>query len=104
MIKHEVLISVLRFYESDEPNEYEDYVAVCNLVWESKNTVWIKGLHGNMKRKNWRKLLKFLDNHKIETLKIIRAPHHKLPLADYLNDHYAEIKVSKLTNRFLKET
>jgi hypothetical protein len=103
MLRHEFLITLLRFYKEDKPSNYADYSAVCNLVWETPTTIWLKGFHGDMTRKNFRELLDFLVDNKIEIVKAFRSPKHILPLAVEKEGGYFEIKVRDLVNRFTKK-
>lgn len=101
MLRHNVTTSILRFYESDEPSDFEEYCAVCSVIWESDDTIWLQGFHGQVTRKHLRKLLKFFVDNKIKTVKAYRAPKHLLPLSKQVQDHF-EINVKELIDRFMK--
>lgn len=103
MLRHELTMSILRFYEEDNPTDFADYCAVCNVVWETEEVIWLKGFHGNMTRKNFRELLNWLQVNEIKRVKAYRSPNHVLPLAKQTADGYFEIKVDDLVKRFVKE-
>lgn len=100
MIRHSKLTSLLRFYDCDESDDpFLPYVAVCNIIWESAQTVWVQGMHGKLSRKLLREFLKFCVDNQIITVKAFRAPNHLLPLMHEVDDHY-EITVDDLVKRF----
>lgn len=103
MLRHETVMSILRFYKEEVPSNYADYCAVCNVVWETEEVIWLKGFHGEMQRKHFRHLLKWLIDNKIKSVKAYRSPKHILPLAVDHPGGYFEIRVQDLIDRFVKE-
>lgn len=93
MIRHEPLASILRFYPHDTVDPLADFTASCTLVYESSSTVWIKGLVGNLSRKNLRELLRFFLDNKIDMVKTIRA-NGSLPYATKIEGKYCEIDIA----------
>lgn len=102
MLKHEVLVSLLRFYNSTIPEEYEDYCGVCTLSWESSDTVWINGLNGTITLKHWYALIEFCEEKGIKVIKAHRSPRHRLPFAKMLNSNYYVVLVEDLIQRYNK--
>lgn len=100
MLRHNVVTSILRFYNNEHPADFEDYVAVCSLLWESKDTIWIHGFHGNVNRKHLRTLLKFFIDNDVKIVKAKRSPFRVLPLSNNKGDHH-EIVVDDLIKRFV---
>lgn len=101
MIRNDHLISILRFYNQENPSDYEDYCAVCTLTWESKDVIWINGLHGVLKPRHWYKLIEFLVKNNIKVIKATRSPNHKLPFVSKQNGTYCEILVQDLVDKYL---
>lgn len=100
MIRHKNVVTMLRFYEIDpEPNESPPYDAVCTLVWENDNTIWIQGLHGKLTRKLLREFLKFCYKNDVHKIKAYRSLGHSLPLMIEVDNHL-EISVESLVERF----
>ena len=102
MIRNDPLVSIVRFYDVEEPADYEDYCGVCTLTYESKEAVWINGLHGNLKFRHWYKLIELLDSQNIKVIKATRAPKHKLPFVHLQQGTYCEILVQDLMQRYLR--
>ena len=102
MLKHEILVSLLRFYDNTIPEEYEDYCGVCTLSWESKDTVWINGLNGSITLKHWYSFIDFCIDSGIKIIKAHRAPRHRLPFAKVLNGNYYVVLVDDLVQRYNK--
>lgn len=102
MLRHTLTTSMLRFYENENPSEYEDYCAICSLIWESKDVVWLVGFKGNVTRKHLRQLLKFLFDNNIKIVKAHRSPKHILPFGEEVNG-YLQIEVDNLVKRFMKK-
>lgn len=98
MIRHEHTHTILRFYPEFTDDPYAPYVAVCTLVWETPQTVWIHGLHGTITRRSFRQLADFCVVHGITTVKAHRHPTRKLPCGVPVGDHI-EIRVADVVGR-----
>ena len=103
MLEHELTISILRFYKEETPNDNSDHCAVCTVMWESKDVIWLKGFNGSVQRKHLRCLLNWLIDNKVKLIKAHRSPKRVLPLAVENPSGYFEIKVQDLIDRFVKE-
>lgn len=101
MLRHSVTTSILRFYENENPSDFEDYIAVCYLVWETNDIVWIQGFHGDLTRKHLRLLLNFFVENNIKLVRAKRSPFRTLPLSRNMGSHH-EIFVQDLIDRFIK--
>jgi hypothetical protein len=101
MIRHEVQISTIRFYNEPTDDPFAQYDAICSLVWETPTVLWIKGLHGDLTRKTLRDLLSFLVENGIQTVKAHRSAGRTLPGLKTRNGQFAEVSVTDLANRFL---
>jgi hypothetical protein len=102
MIRHEVQVSSIRFYNTETDDPYAPYDAICSLTWESPSVIWIKGLHGELTRKTLRDLLGFLTTNNIQTVKAHRATGRTLPGLTVREGSFAEVSVSDLAKRFMK--
>ena len=102
MIRHEVQISTIRFYNTDSDDPFAPYDAICSLAWETPSTVWVKGLHGDLTRKTMKDLLKFFIDNGVHTLKAHRATGRTLPGLTVRDGTYAEVDVADLARRFLR--
>jgi len=100
MLKHEVLVSLIRFYNNEVPAEYEDYCGVCTLSWESIDTVWINGLNGTITLKHWYSFIDFCIENNIKIIKAHRAPRHRLPFSKSINSNYYILIVDDLVQRY----
>lgn len=103
MLVHEATSSLLRFYRQENPGYYDDYCAICTVIWENREVIWLVGFHGELQRKHFRRLLQWLIDNKIKLVKAYRSPKHILPLAVEHPGGYFEIKVQDLVDRFVKE-
>ena len=72
---------IARFYENDAADPMADYQLVCNLNWESRDTVWVHGLMGQGSRKLWRDFVQAMDAAGVQSIRATRAPGHLLPRA-----------------------
>jgi hypothetical protein len=102
MIHYSELVGTLRFYSEttgDPYGEMADYVAVGTVIFETADTIYLNGLHGEMTRAMQRELLDWLVGHGIKRVKAHRAPKRSLPFARRVDDH-EEIEVSDLVARF----
>lgn len=102
MIKEEIQLSILRFYDTETTDPYQPYIAICTVIWETKDIIWIKGLHGNLSRKLLRQLVQFLEEKNVRLIKTHRAASKTLPFISRREGEYAEILVSDLTRAFNK--
>lgn len=104
MIRHDSLISTVRFYDTETDDPFYPYVAICTIVWESPDVIWVKGLHGDLSRKLLREFLKFLVDSKIKTVKAHRANGKTLPFIVFRDNEYTEISVESLAKKFIKDS
>ena len=100
MLRLDPVTSIIRFYDTETPGDFEEYVAVCNVYWESKDTIWIHGFHGTVTRKHLRALLRFFIDYKIKTVKAKRSPFRSLPLSRKEGEMHV-IDVDELIKRFI---
>jgi len=100
MIRHEVLVSQLRFYEETSEDPYAQYDAVCTVIWNGTSDITIKGLHGTLSRKIFRELLDWLAVNNITTVRANRAPQRLLPCAQEQLDGSYLVLVSDLLKHF----
>ena len=87
MIRHTVVISEVRFYSAETDDAFAPYCAICTLVWENPTTVWMRGLHGDLRRTQMVEMAEWMQNAGIKTVKAVRHPRHVLPLAHEVGDH-----------------
>lgn len=100
MIRHDELVSHLRFYSSESSEEYPPYDAICTLVWESSTVIWVKGLQGKMTLKLWKEFAQWLIDRKIKLVKLERAEKHTMPFASLKDGNYYEVEVGDRLNRW----
>lgn len=86
-IRHEPTTSILRFYASAEPGPWEPYVAVCTVIWQNAERVWLCGMHGTISRKHLRELVDHLWAKGVRTIYAHRDPTRRLPWAREVGDH-----------------
>lgn len=103
MIRHDPMITTIRFYDVETEDPFYPYVAICTLVWESPSVIWVKGLHGDLSRKLLREFLIFLVDNKVKTVKAHRASGKTLPFIVFRENEYTEISVDALAEKFLKK-
>lgn len=85
-LRHESVVTAIRFYDSPTPGRYAPYRAICTLTWESSTCVWVTGLHGDLTRPLLREWLRwFLDNG-VTLVKAHRGPR-SLPFGVPVGDH-----------------
>ena len=99
MIRHELQTSVIRFYNSDSSYDFADYDAICTLIWETSEVVWIKGLHGNLNYKLLREFIQLIDSLGAKTIKAYRADNRKVPFTAKRNGNLVEIDVATIMRR-----
>lgn len=87
MIEHEPVASVLRIGDGDPLDPFRQYSAVCTLVYEGPQVVWVKAMAGELSRGNLRELLAWFSTQGLKTVKATRAPGHKLPGFKEVGDH-----------------
>lgn len=101
MIRLEPAASILRFYPEDTDDPLANYTASCTLVYESASVVWVKGLVGELSRKNLRELLRFFIDNNICLVKTIRASG-SLPYATKVDGNYCELDLTSDIIKFRK--
>lgn len=99
MVREEVTVSILRFYEHDTDDPLAKYTAVCTLLWESSDVVWVKGMSGTLSRKNLRQFLQFLRDKKVRLIKSTRAGG-SLPFATKISGNYCEVDLHARKEEF----
>lgn len=100
MIRHDEVVSHLRFYIECSTEEYPPYDAICTLVWESKEIIWVKGLQGTMTPALWREFALWLVHNGIKLVKLERADGHKMPFGTYNKGHYWEVEIGDRLKRW----
>lgn len=101
MVREETLITLLRFYEHDTDDPLAKYTASCTLLWESKDTVWIKGLAGDFSRKALRDLIQYIFDKNILWVKSHRSSGG-LPFATRTDGSYCEVDINLVRDRLKK--
>ena len=103
MIRHEVVVSQLRFYNEESSETYPPYDAICTVVWESKEVIWVKGLHGKLNLSLYKEFANWVIQCGIKLVKLERAGNHTMPFASYNSGNYYEVsiddKLKKWANR-----
>lgn len=99
MIRHELTTSLVRFYKQPSDDPYQPYDAICTLVWENSETVWIHGFHGSLDRKLLRELAQFLIDNKIKIVKAHRAFERTLPFVSKREGDVVEIDVQRVAQK-----
>lgn len=99
MVRHELQTSILRFYKEETTDPFADYDGVCTLIWENKDTVWIKGLHGEVNLRLLKQMIAVLHSHGVKTIKSYRAGKRNLPFLKVRDGTYAEIEVADIIKR-----
>ncbi|UCV02298.1 hypothetical protein [Dechloromonas denitrificans] len=71
----------LRCFEADDPGDYDDYDAFCNVqIWRPR-VACLRGLKGTISRKIMRQIVGVLAARGVAVVYAERAPHRKLPFA-----------------------
>ena len=99
VVRHTLVASELRLFESDDPGPTDPFDACCNLVWQSPTVVWVRMLHGRMTLRLAQQLLDFVVAHGVKTLRATRAEGRILPGGKLLKDGTFEIDVQALAAR-----
>lgn len=104
MIRHELQITQLRFYNEDSDNPFQPYDAICSIVWESPKVIWIRGFHGTLTRKLLRELFQWVLSNGIEKIKAHRASGKTLPFLRHgsRGAEYSEIDVNAIRDKAAK--
>jgi hypothetical protein len=102
MIRHELQISQIRFYNIESDDPFFPFDAICSLVWETKDTVWVKGFHGKLSRQTLREFLQFLIDNDIKTVKAFRSVQKTLPGIIFRKDNFTELSVDDLARKYAR--
>lgn len=102
MIRSEPLISTVRFYNNDSDDKYADFDAICTLFWESSDTVWVKGMHGDINLKLIREFAEYLNANGVKTIKAFRADNRRLPFTSKRNGNMVEVDIPKALERLTR--
>lgn len=100
MIRHDEIVSHLRFYSQYSDDPYPPYDAICTVVWESKHVIWVKGLQGKMTLSLWREFARWLIDRDVTLVKLERADNHTMPFASYNSGKYYEVQVDEKLKRW----
>lgn len=100
MIRHDEIVSHLRFYSQESNDPYPPYDAICTIIWESKDVIWVKGLQGKMTPGLWREFALWLIDRGIRLVKLERAEGHTMPFATYNSGNYYEVAVSETLKKW----
>jgi hypothetical protein len=79
MIRHEWLLTTIRFYSHETTDPFQPYDAICTLTWETPTVVWIQGLKGTMQPQHWVDLHDFLFSVGVRTAKCYTSDKIKIP-------------------------
>lgn len=96
MIRHELTTSIVRFYNSKSDDPFHPHDAICTLVWEESNVVWVKGLNGSMSRSVMREFVQFLHDQGVDTIKAHRDPGRTIPFISSKNGDHVEVKIADI--------
>lgn len=102
MLRYEPVAGILRFYPKGiEPSDLTAiYNASCTVVWETPETIWLKGLSGEFTKRHMIELIKFVLENKITKVKSYRNSG-SLPFATFTDGRYCEIDVPAIMPKLL---
>lgn len=101
MIRHTTVTSQVRFFNKESSDPYASYDAICTLMWETPQIVWITGLHGVITRKLLAELIVFLDSQDVQQIKAYRAPGRNLPLSELIGPNLYSIDIKQAMQLFV---
>lgn len=103
MLRYEQAVGILRFYaDTVDPTDMNaPYEASCTIIWETPDTIWLKGLSGKFNRKHLASIIEFGLDHNIKFLKSYRNSGN-LPFATKTQGRYCEVDVELEKPRLLK--
>lgn len=99
MLKHEPVVTAIRFFQKDAPHASIPYFASVVLTWETPHVVWMQMFNGKLERKDLRDLLQWLVDNEIRLVKAKRIEGHMLPCGEVNEDGVTSIDVQKLATR-----
>ena len=102
MIRSEPVAEIIRFYDVESDDPYADYVAVCTIVWETKDIVWIKAMNGRVSRKHLIELAQWLIDRKVKKARASRVHGKRLPFSENCGE-YQEIHLDNVIQRLSKK-
>ena len=102
MIREEKTITTVRFYHTESDDPYLPYDAVCTVVWESPDVVWIKAMNGKLTRKLMCDFVVYLYDQGVKTIKSTRGDGKTVPFVTLKDGNYFEIDVEKAMERIAK--
>lgn len=102
MLRYEPVAGILRFYSKDVvPSDLTAvYEASCTVVWETPETIWLKGLSGKFTKTHMLELIRFVLDNKITKVKSYRNSG-SLPFATFTDGRYCEIDVPAIKHKLL---
>ena len=102
MLRHELQTSILRFYTTESDDPFAQYDAVCTIIWESPDVVWIRGMHGTISRKTICELVCFLADNNVKLAKAHRSAGRTLPFVTARDDHTIEMDVNAAIKKIVR--
>lgn len=99
MLKHEPVVTAIRFFKKDAPHASIPYFASVVLTWETPHVIWMQLFNGKLGRKDLRDLLQWLVDNEIHVVKARRIDGHVLPLGETNAEGVTSIDVLKLATR-----
>lgn len=100
-LRFEPVAGLIRFSPEPEPGGLmPPYDASATVVWETEDTLWVKGLAGKFRRSYLLDLLRWADERGIRHLKASRASGHVLPRVQPGPDGIYTIDVRALRRAF----
>lgn len=101
MIKVTPVVSHIRFYEEENVEDYTPYTAICSVLHESPDTIWIKGFHGNVSRKLYKELATWIVDNNIKLIKANRAESRNIPFTSFRDGDYIEVEVNDVFKKWV---
>lgn len=86
MIRYDETAGDIRIYASANPAPFEDYVAFCTLQWWSRNICCLRGLRGEINRRQMAALVEKLIELGADLVYAQRAPGRRIPYASLITD------------------
>ena len=102
MIRSVPVAEIIRFYEVETDDPYADYVAVCTIVWETKDIVWIKAMNGRISKSHLIELANWLIARGVKKARASRVRGKRLPFSSD-GGEYQEIVLDRVLERLSKK-
>lgn len=102
MLRVSPVISHIRFYDAESIDAFTPYVAICTIVYEEPDIIWIKGFHGNVSRKLYRELATWIVDSNIRLIKANRAENKHIPFTSFRDGDYIEVEVGEAFKKWVR--